>query len=274
MNLLFLGDIVGQDGYKAVKRYLPRFKEQLKIDIVVANAENITNGQGISTTDYTNLIALGIDVITLGNHAMSCINIEETLKSQINIIRPINDKKFPGHGITSVKTKDDKNFIIINMITNLYMDEQSYCPFSTMEKILSDYNINDQSISGIFVDLHGTSAFEKLAFGHFCDGKISAVAGTHTHVPTSDAQILPKGTGYQTDVGMCGVYQSCAGISIENAIQFFKSKPENYIKTFATGEGAMSGALFSIDTSTKLTSSITRVQIGAAFSNKILTDIN
>lgn len=273
MNLLFLGDIVGQEGYQSVKNYLSKLKNKLKIDIVIANAENITNGHGISTTDYYNLINLGIDVVTLGNHAMSCPDIEEILESKSNIIRPANYINFPGKGFTSVKTKDNKNVIIINMITNLYMDEQSNCPFNTIEEILSNYDINTPSVAGIFIDLHGTSAFEKLAFGHFCDGKVSAVAGTHTHIPTSDAHILPKGTGYQTDVGMCGVYQSCAGISIKNAIEFFKHKLESYTKIFATGNGAISGTIFEIDDYSKLTSSITKIQLGTEFSNKIITNI-
>lgn len=261
MRIIFLGDVVGSIGIKSLAHFIPILRLKYDYDFLIVNGENATNDKGLSLEDYYNLIDLGIDAITLGNHFLKCSEIENILNTKDNIIRPSNILDAPGKGVT-ILTKNNFNLIIINLMTNLYMLNMHSNLFQETKNILEKYSINNDDISGIFIDVHGTSAYEKKALGFYCDGKVSAVIGTHTHVPTSDASILPKGTGYQTDTGMCGSYYTCAGGEVNDTLKFFSNEDTNNSNWFSEEDRkSIFGVFLELDNITKLTKYIEQIQL-------------
>jgi len=270
MNILFLGDIFGKQGISIVSEYLPILRRQLDLDIVIANAENANdNGKGLSEVYYHQLLSMGIDIITLGNNAVEDISIVPHLIRENNIIKPANYQDMPGKGVTKVKYLN-KTLVVINLATSMYMRECAD-PFLTIDQILQEHNLGSNEIAGIFVDLHGQSAFEKMTIANYVDGRVSAIIGTHTHIPTADAVILCKGTGYQSDAGMCGVYTSCVGIDTEASIKLFLGNKNDLRLRHqsAIGSPSLCGVLVKIDPITKLTSSIAPLIMGGALKPKL-----
>ena len=215
MRLLFIGDVVGAASVRKIASLLPSMIKEEKVDFVIANGENASENNGITKDIAEKLHFAGVDVITLGNHAFRQKSSYDFLDSCPYIIRPANGfPTDPGSGFTEIKT-DFGKVGVINLSGKLYGDAVE-SPFLKAEKILenlkSDY---------IFVDFHAEATSEKRALGYFLDGKVTAVVGTHTHVPTADEQILPKGTGYITDVGMTGSENSVLGIEKQGAINKF-----------------------------------------------------
>jgi metallophosphoesterase (TIGR00282 family) len=221
LRILFLGDIVGKIGRRAVAEILPKLKEKYKIDLSIANAENLAHGQGVTLKTLIEVQEAGIDFFTSGNHVWKkkeAIDIFQ--KKEIPIIRPANyPPQVPGEGYRIIEIRT-KKVAIINLMGRIFMKEDLDCPFRKIDEILS-LTSNFQLPTSIVVDFHGEATSEKRAFGWYLDGRVSAVIGTHTHVPTADAQILPQGTAYVSDVGMIGAKESVIGVDKNIIIKKF-----------------------------------------------------
>ena len=215
MRLLFLGDIVGKPGYQAVCSHLAEIRDHNQIDVVVANAENVDNGSGLTPDQYRALLDSGVDVLTMGDHLTRCSAISPVLKESRQIIRPANlPTKAVGMGWTTFDTGAGK-LAVISLLGRVYMRPVD-CPFHAVDRILGE--IGEQA-DWILVDFHAEATGDKQLIGRFLDGRVTAVLGTHTHVPTADTCILPKGTAFQCDVGMCGPHESILGRKIEQVLK-------------------------------------------------------
>ncbi len=198
MKILYIGDIVGEIGLQYLEKNLQRIKEENKINVVFANAENVTNGRGLNFEHYNRLMKLGIYGLTMGNHTFGQKEIYEYIDNS-KVIRPANFSTNIGKGYMTINY-NDKKITVINLLGRVYMNSMSLdCPFKTLDKILEEID-TDYSI----VDIHAEATSEKIALGLDFDGRVSAVVGTHTHVPTADNKVLPKGTLYISDIGMTG----------------------------------------------------------------------
>ncbi len=236
MRIFFLGDIVGRSGCSAIKKNLPNIIKQKKIDFVIVNGENAANeGVGITEEISKDLFNSGVNVITTGNHvwdqkeAMQYIEKEEKLLRPENLFHPS-----PGKGFGIYSLKNGMKIGVLNLMGNIFMkksDDVFKCASKFLEK-----NILKKNYDFLVVDFHGEITSEKMAIGHFFDGKATLVVGTHTHVPTHDARILNFGTAYQTDAGMCGDYNSVIGMDKDNSINRFMKKDS--IKHFPSEGGA------------------------------------
>ena len=221
MKFLFIGDIVGKSAREKVKESISLLKNKYSPDVIIANAENATGGYGISKKDAKDLLASGLDVITLGNHAWDQRDMLTFIEECPKIIRALNyPKGVPGKGNYTLELVNGKKIVVAQVLLRLFMNMSLDDPFNSVKNFLSSEKMGS-TCDSILIDLHGEATSEKNAFAHFVDGSVSAVLGTHTHIPTSDASILPKGTAYQTDVGMTGNYNSVIGMDIENPIHGF-----------------------------------------------------
>ena len=248
MKILFIGDIVGKTARDKVKEKIKLLKTNYNADVIVANAENATGGHGLSKKDAQDLLASGIDVLTLGNHAWDKREMLTFIEECPKIIRALNyPSGVPGKGYYELELLNGKKVIIIQVMLRLFMGISLDDPFNTIKDFLVSEKLGS-TCNAILIDLHGEATSEKNAFGHFVDGSVSAVLGTHTHIPTLDYKILPKGTAYQTDVGMTGDYNSVIGMEIENPIHGF-TKGFRMEGGFvpAKGEISICGALIEID---------------------------
>jgi metallophosphoesterase (TIGR00282 family) len=217
MNILCIGDIVGKPGRNYINTYLPKLMKEYNVDFVVANGENCAHGVGITRNTYDELVYAGVDVITLGNHTWAKKEVTEFIEDKINLIRPANfPTNNPGRGFTIIE-KADKRIAVINLVGRVYLDSYD-CPFRKVDEILAKIE-NQADI--IIVDFHAEATSEKLAMGWYLDGRVTAVFGTHTHVQTSDERLLPQGTGFITDVGMTGPYNSILGVDKDIIIKKF-----------------------------------------------------
>ena len=246
MRVLICGDIVGKSGRHAIRRELPNLKKLKQIDFVLANGENAANGFGITKKICEEFYSLGVDVITSGNHIWDQKEIVEYIKLDKRLIRPCNfSEGTPGNGYAVFEMKNGENIVVINVMCRLFM-ESIDDPFKSIAYLLELINSKiDNAI--ILVDVHGESTSEKMALAHFLDGKVSGVFGTHTHIPTSDLHFLENGTFYQTDLGMCGDYNSVIGMKKELSIKRFTQK---HLKTRlepADGEGTLCGTILDIE---------------------------
>lgn len=216
MNVLFIGDIFGEEGLNYLEKNLESIKREYKINFVIANAENTTYGRGLHFKHYQRLMKMGISCLTMGNHTFSNVDIRNFIDNS-NIVRPANLPTTMGVGYKTMKY-NDKTITIINLMGRVYQNQSLDCPFRTLDDILakvkSDYYI---------VDMHAEATSEKIALGHDFDGKVSAVLGTHTHVPTADERVLPKGTLYITDVGMTGPLNGVIGNTKDEIISRFRT---------------------------------------------------
>jgi metallophosphoesterase (TIGR00282 family) len=264
MRLLLCGDIVGRSGRSVVIDNIPRLRRALGLDFVVANGENAAHGFGITDTICAELYAAGVDVITTGNHVWDKREIIPYIDGDPRLLRPIN---FPpgtpgrGHGIFSLP--DGRKLLVVNAMARLFMDAIDD-PFAGVEKLLEAHPLG--AVEAILVDFHGEATSEKMSMGHFCDGRASAVIGTHSHVPTADHQILPKGTAYQTDAGMCGDYDSVIGMQKESAVARFVRKMPGERLQVAEGEATLCGAFIETDDATGLARRIAPVRLGGRLS--------
>lgn len=243
MKILCIGDVVSRSGREAVRLYLDNLIKEKHIDLVVINGENLSHGRGISRNTYDEMVSIGIDGFTLGNHTWNCKDVINLLSYQKNIIRPANfSKTAPGNGSMILKTRSGEKVGFINVSGRTYMEPVS-CPFEAVDReinrIKSETNI-------IFVDFHAEATSEKIALGWYLDGKVTAVYGTHTHVQTSDEIILPKGTGYITDLGMTGAFYSVLGMERRPVIQkFMTGMPQKF--EVAEGKARFSACVFEAD---------------------------
>lgn len=255
MKILAIGDIVGTRAVDYLCDKLFRIKSELSVDFVVANGENASEIRGISKREAANVFDAGVDVITLGNHAFGQKDICELLSSDANIIRPANfPALLPGIGYITVNCKGSR-ILCINVLGTALMESMA-CPFETVDGILADMK-GKYDIS--LLDIHAETTSEKIALARYFDGRINIIFGTHTHVPTADEQILPRGTGYITDLGMTGPVGGVIGTEASAVIEKFRTKiPTRF--SVASGEIKANCALFDIDGTSLRVKSVRRVR--------------
>jgi metallophosphoesterase (TIGR00282 family) len=241
MNILMLGDLVGRTGREAAIRALPELRVSLKLDFVSVNAENASHGFGLAPEMADALFAAGADVITLGNHAWDRREIIPYLAQEKRLLRPINfPSGTPGAGFHITTLRDGRRVLTAQAMGRLFMDPLD-CPFQAIENLLCRHRLGN-NLHAMIIDFHAEATSEKMAFAHAFDGRVSAVTGTHTHIPTGDHQVLPGGTGYATDLGMCGDYDSVIGMIKEPATQrFIKKMPTDRLAP-AEGPATLCGA--------------------------------
>jgi len=240
MKVLFLGDVVGRTGRKAIMEHLPRMRRDLALDAVICNAENMAGGFGITPATCQNLYDSGVDVITLGNHSFDNPQGISAIENDEKILRPVNypPGTVPGRG-AGLYNINGYQVLVINVLGRVFMDSLDD-PFQAVEKELAAAPMGDVA-DFVLVDMHAEAGSEKNAMGVFCDGRTSMVVGTHEHIPTADTRILPGGTAYQTDAGMCGDYDSVIGMDKEEPLRRFTTRMRQGRFNPATGEGTMCG---------------------------------
>ncbi len=260
MRFLLCGDIVGRSGREVVIAHLPRLRRELALDFVIANGENAAHGFGITDTICGELYAAGVDVITTGNHVWDRREIIGYIGGDPRLLRPINfPPGTPGRGHAVLALPGGRKLLVINAMARLFMDAIDD-PFTGVDRLLAEHPLG--AVDGILVDFHGEATSEKMSMGHFCDGRVSAVIGTHSHVPTADCQILPGGTAYMTDAGMCGDYDSVIGMQKEAAVARFVRKMPGERLQVAEGEGTLCAAFVETDDATGLARRIAPLRLG------------
>ena len=254
-RVLAVGDVVGNPGRQACTEIIPRLRKDEQIDFVIANGENLADGSGVTESTTRDLFQHGVDVITSGDHVFRKKEAEQLLSGNPRILRPANyPARVPGQGSTVVTVKNGIKVGVLNLIGRVFLKTVD-CPFESartaVEKLARETPI-------IFVDIHAEATSEKVALGWFLDGKVSGIFGTHTHVQTADERILPKGTGYITELGMCGPYHSVIGREIDHSLNMFLTQMPTKLEV-AEYDVRLSGVIFDVDPSTGKTLSIRRV---------------
>ncbi len=259
MKILFIGDVVGKPGRKTVAVLLDEIKKEYGPDFVIANAENLAHGKGITKQTFDELLAVGVDFCTSGNHIWAKPEGHEILaQKESKIIRPANfPANVPGIGAKLVPV-GAKNILVINLGGRVFMKEHLDCPFRKLDAILDEYA--KEKPAAIIIDFHAEATSEKNTFGLYADGRVSAVLGTHTHVPTADERVLPKGTAYITDVGMVGLKNSSIGIGYEGILPTFLNQMPGKFDIPDYGLISFNAVLIDIDTTNGSARSIVRIQ--------------
>jgi 2',3'-cyclic-nucleotide 2'-phosphodiesterase len=242
-KILFIGDVLGKPGRKALLEVLPMWKEEYKPDAIIVNVENIAHGKGVTVAKLEEIDGLGIDCYTSGNHAFDKGEFsEEAFKKYDRLIRPANyPGTLPGHGYYRF-SKGDQSYLVVNLNGRAFFERAFYGlisnPFFMLDEIIKQQGQNGDII---VVDFHAEATSEKVAFGWYADGKVTAVLGTHTHVPTADLKILPQGTAHITDVGMTGPVNSVIGTKIENSLNMFLEKGKFLMEVEESGPAFVNG---------------------------------
>ena len=265
MNLLVLGDVMGSSGRSALKNKLPKIITENKIDFVIVNGENAADdGRGITNLIAEEFFLKGVDVITSGNHIWDKKETTDYIEKENRLLRPANlAEGSPGKGYEIYISKNKKYKIgVINLMGNVFMRKTD--DVFKVAQTISKKLILKKNVDFLVVDFHGEITSEKMAIGHFFDGLSTCVVGTHTHVPTADTRILEKGTAYQTDIGMCGDYNSVIGMNKENSIKRFLKDKGAMAHFPAEGEGTLSGIIVETDFETGLAKKITRLINGGS----------
>ena len=269
MNILILGDVAGPAGVKAVKERLPQIIKKKKVDFVIINGENAADtGRGITKKIFEEFLEAGADVITTGNHVWDNKDAEDIASKNKKFLRPSNMlKDSPGSG-EGIYIKNGKKFIVLNLMGNVFMKKCDDV-FVVAKKFIEKFKLGDGQADFIIVDMHGEITSEKMAMGYLFDGKATMVVGTHTHVPTSDHRIMEKGTAYQTDLGMCGDYNSVIGMNRDNSLKKFlkDSSAENHFP--ALGEATISGLLVTADDKTGLAKKVQPIILGGSLQERV-----
>ena len=265
MRFLFLGDVVGRSGRKAVVDHLPRLRAELKLDFVVVNGENAAGGFGITEQIHQDLIDAGADAVTLGNHAFDQREALVFINRHDRLIRPLNfPAGTPGKGAGIFRARNGADVLVINALGRVFMQDID-CPFRAIDNQLTACRMGE-GCDAVFVDFHAEATSEKQALGVFLDGRVSSVAGTHTHSPTADQRILPGGTAYMSDVGMCGDYNSVLGMtSAEPVNRFITRIPRDRFEP-ALGEATLAGLAVEIDDTTGLAVRTAPLRLGGVLS--------
>lgn len=246
MRLVFIGDVFGRSGREALEKYLPDIKKSYTPDVIIVNGENASHGRGITAKIANQFFEWGADCITTGNHIWDQREIISYIDKTPALLRPLNfSPGTPGNGIWESQLPDGRKFVVINAMGRHGM-ELSDDPFQTIDKALQTYRLG-QNCQMIFIDFHAEATSEKACIGHYLDGHVTAVIGTHTHIPTSDYRILSGGTAFQTDAGMTGCYDSVIGIRKSAAIGRFLKKVPGEKFNPADGEACLCGVLIDTD---------------------------
>jgi metallophosphoesterase (TIGR00282 family) len=260
MRILFIGDVVGRPGRDVVTEELPRLRDALKLDFVVLNGENLAGGFGVTRTIANEMFALGVDCITTGNHWLDQKEILTFIGEEDRLLRPANlPKGTPGRGATLLESRSGARVLVINALGRVFMEPQDD-PFASVEAELAACPLGEGA-DAVVVDMHAEATSEKMAMGHFCDGRASLVVGSHSHVPTADAQILPGGTAYQTDAGACADYDSVIGMDKFEPLQRFTKKINSQRFSPATGPATLC-AVFAETNAKGLAARIEPVRVG------------
>jgi hypothetical protein len=261
MRILICGDVVGSSGRKAVAEHVPRLRRDLDLDFVIVNGENAAHGFGITGPLCAELYAAGADVITTGNHVWDQREIVNYIEGDARLLRPLNyPQGTPGRGSGIFPARDGRQVMVAHPMGRLFMEPLDN-PFAAVEMALANHRLG-ASVAAIVVDVHAEATSEKMAMGVFLDGRVSAVVGSHTHVPTADARILPGGTAYITDLGMCGDYDSVIGMEKGLATERFVRKVIGGRLEPAEGPGTLAGLYVETDDATGLSVRVEPVRIG------------
>lgn len=250
MRVLMVGDVVGRAGRRAVRALLPPLRAELGLDLIVVNAENAAGGVGLTPDTAHELFDAGADVLTSGNHIWDKREIFPVLEGDLPILRPLNyPPGVPGQG-TLVK----RNVLVVNLMGRTFMNLNLDCPFQTMDKLLAEPHA-----PVVLVDFHAEATSEKVAMGWYLDGRVSAVAGTHTHVATADTRLLPQGTAYVTDIGMSGARDSVIGVEPDAVIERFLTGVPNRFITVEHGPVIFNAVLIELDAESGRSQAIQRI---------------
>jgi hypothetical protein len=260
MKVLFFGDIIGRAGRQAVSEILPRWRQTYAPDVVIGNVENLSHGKGVTTKALKELITLGFDAFTSGDHIFHGGHGEILAADpQYKIVRPLNcQPNSPGVGSLRLSL-GSRDLLLINLAGQVFMADGYSSPFTAVDKILSEEKTRG-NLAGILVDLHAEATSEKVAMSWHLDGRVSALVGTHTHVPTADAWILPQGTAYLTDVGMTGIRESVIGVKTELSLGRFLTDEAIRFEPAEVGTAIINAVLITIDPATARATNIERLQ--------------
>lgn len=260
---------MGRSGRDAVHEHLPDLRQKLSVDFCIANGENAAAGFGLTSKIADALFETGVDVISGGNHTFDQKEIKDALSRDERILRPLNyPEETPGRGYAIYSLSRGRKILVINAMARIFMNPLD-CPFRALDGLLKKHRMGSNGITGIFVDFHGEATSEKMALGHYLDGRVSAVVGTHSHIPTADAQIFDSGTAYQTDAGMCGDYNSVIGMQKEEPISRFLTKMTKNRYTPASGTGTLCGVVIDLDDKSGKALRIQPLRLGPRLNNTL-----
>ena len=262
MRILFLGDVMGRAGRAAVTEHLPKLRTDWRLDFVVVNAENATAGAGLSVGHAKEILDAGADCLTLGDHAFDQRDMLQAITQEPRILRPLNfAKDAPGAGARVFQARGGRQVLVAQALGQVFMKRPFDDPFSALDAVLRKFP-RGGTVQAALIDIHAEATSEKMAVGHFCDGRASIVVGTHTHVPTADAMILPGGTAYQSDAGMCGDYNSVIGMDkAEPLRRFITGMPKDRFSP-AEAEATLSGLYVETDDRTGKATRVVMVRQG------------
>ncbi len=270
MRFAFFGDIVGRSGREGLAEHLPGLRRDLSLEFVVVNAENAAAGFGITESTARELFDAGADCLTLGNHAWDQKEAMTYIVREPRLIRPLNYPAFaqaPGRGAQLFDTQGGKRVLVVNLMGRVYMDPLDD-PFAAVDAELEAAPLGAVA-DAVIIDIHAEVTSEKMAMGHFCDGRASLVVGTHTHVPTADAQILPGGTAYQTDAGACCDYDSVIGNQKEEPLRRFTTRISGGRYKPAEGPATVCGVYVETDDKTGLATRVEPIRIGGRLARQV-----
>ncbi len=268
MRILFLGDVVGRSGRTAISEKLLQLRDRLRLDFVIVNGENATSGNGLSADHANSIFDAGADCITLGDHAFDQRDMYGHIEKEPRILRPLNIAKSPPGKGAHLFEAGGKKVLVVQILGQVFMKQPYADPFSAIESEIKKAPLRGRA-DAIVVDVHAEATSEKMALGHWLDGKVSLVTGTHTHVPTADAQILPNGTAFQSDAGMCGVYNSVIGMDKEEPLRRFVTGMRKNRFTPAEGDATLCGTFVETDDRTGLALSVTAIRTGGSLSESL-----
>ncbi len=262
MKILYLGDVVGRSGRAAIAARLPGLRAEWALDFVVVNGENATAGAGLSAEHAKGLLSAGADVVTLGDHAFDQKEMLSYIETEPRIIRPLNyAKTAPGRGARVYDAPGGRKVLVAQVLGQVFMKRPFDDPFSTVDAVLRSHPMGG-IVQASIIDIHCEATSEKMGVGHWCDGRASLVIGTHTHIPTADAMILPGGTAYQSDAGMCGDYDSVIGMEkMEPMRRFVTGMVKDRFQP-AEGEATLSGVYVETDDRSGKATRIRMIRVG------------
>ena len=260
LNILVLGDIIGRAGRRALDDHLPRLIDEHSIDFVIANGENLAAGFGTTAKTAEEMFSLGVHVLTNGNHGWAEREFMSYVEGEERCIRPLNfSAHAPGRGMTIQETAAGHRIAVLNLIGQVFMGPWD-CPFAAVDRAMKEV---PKDVSAIIVDMHAEATSEKMGMGWHLDGRASFVYGTHTHVPTCDEAIRPKGTAYQSDIGMTGCYQSIIGMRVEGALKRMVERLPQRFEAVERG-ASIHATVVSVDSGTRKATRIQRIHIPPA----------
>ena len=270
MRLAFFGDVIGRPGREALMTHLPGLRRRLSLEFVVVNAENVASGFGVTEKTAGELFEAGADCLTLGNHSWDQREALTYIDREPRLLRPLNYphlSRAPGKGAWMYEAPGGRRVLVVSLLGRVHMDSLDD-PFSAVDRELESCPLGTAA-DAIIVDMHCEATSEKMAMGHFCDGRASLVVGTHTHVPTADAQILPGGTAYQTDAGGCCDYDSVIGMGKEEAVRRFTTRLPGARLQPATGPATVCGVFVETDNRTGLARRIEPIRLGGRLASHV-----